>query len=100
MPSPSSNLYQALKQLTIYKAPNVLVIHLKRFSYGGIIGKISKAITFEFKISLHSDGQDKNLYNLIGIVVHHGSSIHSGHYVAFVKVCESITSSLTFWNTS
>jgi ubiquitin carboxyl-terminal hydrolase 36/42 len=77
----------------------VLVIHLKRFSYGGIIGKISKAITFEFKISLSSVGQDKNLYNLIGIVVHHGSSIHSGHYVAFVKVRDPFTFFFIFWST-
>ena len=66
----------------------MLVIHLKRFSYGGFTGKISKAITFEFNISLPTSSSEKNNYNLIGIVVHHGGSIHSGHYVAFVKVCD------------
>ena len=66
----------------------MLVIHLKRFSYGGISGKITKAITFEFNISLPTSGSEINRYTLIGIVVHYGGSIHSGHYVAFVKVCE------------
>jgi uncharacterized UBP type Zn finger protein len=28
----------------------------------------------------------RQVYNLVGIVVHHGGSVHSGHYVAFVKV--------------
>lgn len=64
----------------------MLVIHLKRFSYGGMSGKITKAIAFEFNISVPTSSSEKNRYDLIGIVVHHGSSIHSGHYVAFVKV--------------
>jgi ubiquitin C-terminal hydrolase len=81
---------QASKQLTIYKTPNVLVIHLKRFSYGGVSGKISKNVAFDFSMSVPCTGSpgvaEKIPYSLIGIVVHHGSSIHSGHYVAFVKV--------------
>lgn len=155
--------------MSIYKTPNVLVIHLKRFSYGGFSGKINKPIEFEMilnvpcsnmsdkdKINNHTinsvnneknsnnisnsysnkenhyknnnenkngktnnqnnnQNNDKNgknndndktdeknsknkknkytnekvdvlSYELIGVVVHHGSSIHSGHYVAFVRV--------------
>jgi Ubiquitin carboxyl-terminal hydrolase len=83
-------IIQASKQLTIYKTPNVLVIHLKRFSYGGVSGKISKNVAFDFSMSVPCTGipgvVEKIPYSLIGIVVHHGSSIHSGHYVAFVKV--------------
>ena len=87
------NRIQASKQLTIHKTPNVLVIHLKRFSYGGVSGKISKNVTFDFSMSVPCTGSpgvaEKVPYSLIGIVVHHGSSIHSGHYVAFVKVSQS-----------
>ena len=90
----------------------MLVIHLKRFSYGGQSGKISKGINFDFDLNvpcssssssdsgigsgsgtgsgsgsgISSGSGSKVSYGLIGVVVHHGSSIHSGHYVAFVKV--------------
>ena len=67
------------------------MIHLKRFSFGGVIGKISKSILFDFSLNVPSRGgassSSHNVpYSLIGVVVHHGTSIHSGHYVAFVKV--------------
>ena len=105
---------QATKHMTIYKPPNVLVIQLKRFSYGGFIGKISKPVEFEFTLNVPctkecsenvpeknvpgsskvagknvprgTGGSEKVPYNLTGVIVHHGTSIHSGHYVAFVKV--------------
>ena len=96
-------LVQATKKIFIYKAPNVLVLHLKRFSYGR--GKINKMVSYSMKLSLrvnglHSDmtmdanktsppkrdGTNSNVeYELIGMVVHHGHSSHSGHYVAFVR---------------
>eukprot|EP01041_Mallomonas_annulata_P000991 gene991-1939_t len=50
----------ASKQLSIARSPPVLVLHLKRFAFGNTNGKIR-------------------------IVVHHGNSVHSGHYVAYVK---------------
>ena len=85
-----------MKQLSIYKAPNILVIQLKRFSYGGSSGKITKTVGFEFNLNIQcvdssSGSIEKNPYSLIGIVVHHGGSNHSGHYVAFVKVKMTMT---------
>ena len=74
--------------MTVCKTPNVLVIHLKRFSYGNHIGKITKPIQFELTMDLPCSGEinSKVEYNLIGLIVHYGHSNHSGHYVAFVKV--------------
>lgn len=75
--------------MTIHNSPNIFVIHLKRFSYGGSCGKINRKIDFDFLLEVNctSGGtEDKELFNLIGIVVHHGGSINSGHYVAFIKV--------------
>jgi uncharacterized UBP type Zn finger protein len=111
--------------MTISITPNVLVIHLKRFSFGGFSGKINKPVQFDLTLDVPSsankihensentkvagrDDSKKDInhkmskkdnfflscnienkkipYNLVGIVVHHGSSIHSGHYVAFIKV--------------
>ncbi len=74
--------------MTISTAPNVLVLHLKRFAAGMFSGKINKPIQFELHLELPcSEELTKTVrYDLTGIVVHHGGSVHSGHYVAFVKV--------------
>lgn len=84
--------------MTINAAPNVLVLHLKRFSYGGSSGKMNKKIDFEIQLDVPCNGESSSssLFSLIGIVVHHGGSIHSGHYVAFVKVSCALFPSLSF----
>jgi hypothetical protein len=76
--------------MKIRTPPPVLVLHLKRFSFGGSFGKINKHINFDEHMQLAHEpddsGERKSVkYSLIGIVVHHGHSVHSGHYVAFVK---------------
>jgi hypothetical protein len=74
--------------MTVYKYPNVLVLHLKRFSYGNMNGKINKNIQFDLELNNWpcSGGEaNKVNYQLTGVVVHHGHSTHSGHYVAYVK---------------
>jgi len=88
----------ATKKLSISDGPNVLVLHLKRFSYR--MGKITKSIQFDPVLEVPCDvpeaaegggggggGTRTALvrYELAGVVVHHGDSSHSGHYVAFVK---------------
>jgi ubiquitin carboxyl-terminal hydrolase 36/42 len=48
----------ARKQLTIYNAPSVLALHLKRFQFAGMMGampfggKINKPIEFTQKLDL------------------------------------------------
>lgn len=82
---------EATKQMTIFRAPAVLVIHLKRFTYGNMTGKISRNIIFEESLDVQTTDEDVSTpnktakYNLSGVVVHHGSSVHSGHYIAYVK---------------
>lgn len=103
---------QATKQMTIHDAPMVLVLHLKRFAFGSFSGKASKHIKFNQFLELpvsnetkgktdgnkaseqHANKGHKNAgmrntesYELCGMIVHHGSSVHSGHYVAYIKVC-------------
>jgi ubiquitin carboxyl-terminal hydrolase 36/42 len=70
-------------------APNVLVLHLKRFSYGNMHAKISKPISFEqfLQLSCRKLKEVTSVaYSLCSVLVHHGSSTHSGHYTAYVKV--------------
>lgn len=81
-------MVKATKQMTISKSPKVLVLHLKRFSFGNMFGKINRHITFSLFLDLPCSEEDTKLvkYECTGVLVHHGSSSHSGHYVAFVKV--------------
>ena len=103
---------QASKQMSVWEAPNVLVVHLKRFTFGK--GKINKPVEYteflsvserslqaQFASSKHgkaakeeadapprmraSGNSAAKKYRLVGVVVHHGHSSHSGHYVAYVR---------------
>ncbi|GMH24189.1 hypothetical protein Nepgr_026032 [Nepenthes gracilis] len=82
-------LVKARKQMSIFQAPNVLVIQLKRFE-GIFGGKIDKAIAFEEILALSSfmckASEDPHPeYRLFGTIVHSGFSPESGHYYAYVK---------------
>ncbi|XP_008809370.1 ubiquitin carboxyl-terminal hydrolase 25-like [Phoenix dactylifera] len=79
----------ARKQMFIFRAPNVLIIQLKRFE-GIHGGKINRNIEFEevlvlskFMYNATQDSQPE--YNLFGSIVHSGFSPESGHYYAYIK---------------
>ncbi|XP_042519593.1 ubiquitin carboxyl-terminal hydrolase 25-like [Macadamia integrifolia] len=82
-------LVAARKQMSILKAPNILVVQLKRFE-GIHGGKIDRSIAFEDVLVLSSymckASQDPcPEYNLFGTIVHSGYSPESGHYYAYIK---------------
>ncbi|KAK3000429.1 LOW QUALITY PROTEIN: hypothetical protein RJ639_021333 [Escallonia herrerae] len=82
-------LVAARKQMSIFQAPNVLVIQLKRFE-GIFGGKIDRLVAFEELLVLSSymckTSQDPNPeYNLFATIVHSGFSPDSGHYYAYIK---------------
>ncbi|KAG6466736.1 hypothetical protein ZIOFF_075438 [Zingiber officinale] len=89
---------KALKQLTIYKAPHVLTIHLKRFYSHDPGQKIDKKVEFEPSLDLKpfvSDQQGGNLkYTLYGVLVHAGWSTRSGHYYCYVRTSSGLWHSL------
>jgi len=94
-----------LKRIRIEKLPKVLCIHLKRFRWSTHIKeKVTTAVYFPvtgldlspYTLSpsdskqAHSAAQtdsstppDPLLYDLIGVIVHHGSGLRSGHYTAY-----------------
>ncbi|KAF9300444.1 hypothetical protein BGZ74_007888 [Mortierella antarctica] len=81
-------LVNARKQMTIYDAPKILSIHLKRFTFTG--QKINRHVKFDTKLELNSvmstNKKHPELnYGLYAVLVHAGGSCHSGHYYCYVK---------------
>ncbi|XP_020163936.1 ubiquitin carboxyl-terminal hydrolase 23 isoform X1 [Aegilops tauschii subsp. strangulata] len=79
----------AKKRFTIDRAPNVLTVHLKRFSPFRPREKIDKKVDFQPVLDLKpfmsdSKGADYK-YSLYGVLVHAGWSTQSGHYYCFVR---------------
>ncbi|CAD8057110.1 unnamed protein product [Paramecium sonneborni] len=80
------------RQLEIWRLPDILVIHLKRFYYKGPMKKkINIEIKFGAKLDLAQlivNSTDKSTlncqYNLYGIVKHYGD-LNFGHYFAECK---------------
>uniref|UniRef100_A0A8C1ZY28 Ubiquitin carboxyl-terminal hydrolase n=1 Tax=Cyprinus carpio TaxID=7962 RepID=A0A8C1ZY28_CYPCA len=81
---------KSTKKFWIQKLPKVLCLHLKRFHWTAFLrNKIDTYVEFPMR------GLDINnktffifllencLYDLAAVVVHHGSSIGSGHYTAY-----------------
>ncbi|KAG8932203.1 hypothetical protein FRC01_000125 [Tulasnella sp. 417] len=76
----------AEKQFTIESAPQVLTVHLKRFTGTG--RKIGRPIGYSTSLDLApyvSEGTEPFTYSLYGIIAHSGSGPHSGHYFAYIK---------------
>ncbi|CAN6202281.1 unnamed protein product [Urochloa humidicola] len=79
----------AKKRFTIDKAPNVLTVHLKRFSPFNPREKIDKKVDFQPVLDLKpfvSDFKGTDFkYSLYGVLVHAGWNTQSGHYYCFVR---------------
>lgn len=90
---------EAKKRFTIEKSPRVLLIHLKRFTNFGT--KIKDFIKYPKSFSLRGlmsstvdgnngqgqrqQGQESEMFDLFGVVVHQGGGCRSGHYYSYVK---------------
>lgn len=90
---------QASKKLDLWRLPEILVIHLKRFSYNRF--SKSKLGTFvDFPVEdldlthyiVHRTSEVSERYSLYAIVNHYGS-LSGGHYTAFVQVSDADLSS-------
>ncbi|KAJ1975994.1 hypothetical protein H4R35_002893 [Dimargaris xerosporica] len=92
-------LVDAKKQMTIYQSPEVLTIQLKRFSYEHSMfgSKLSKPIEYpetlnlDPYISASQRASERHCqYRLYGVLVHSGSTCHSGHYYCYVKASSGV----------
>lgn len=86
---------QASKKLDLWRLPEVLVIHLKRFSYSrSMKHKLETFVNFpirDFDLTnyvAHKNSSRRQLYELYALTNHYGG-MGSGHYTAHIKVIKS-----------
>lgn len=80
------------RQTTFWQAPEILLLHLKRFDNEG--RKINKSVAFsqtlDFTDVISRDSphanQGQTSYSLYAMITHYGPFMGAGHYVAFVKL--------------
>lgn len=79
----------ALKHNSIIRAPETLLIHLKKFRFNGSSSsKMKQAVSYPMFLDLTEYCEDKKLpvkYQLINVVVHEGRSLSSGHYIVHCR---------------
>ena len=86
---------EARKTMELFRIPQVLVLHLKRFkSIGYILEKMGTPVESPMKgldLSpyLSTRVSSKPIYDLYGCVCHLGATLQSGHYIAY---CYNATS--------
>ncbi|XP_058093308.1 ubiquitin carboxyl-terminal hydrolase 5 isoform X1 [Magnolia sinica] len=85
---------QASKKLDLWRLPEVLVIHLKRFSYSrSMKHKLETFVNFpihDFDLTnyvAHKNGSRRQLYELYALSNHYGG-MGSGHYTAHIKLLD------------
>lgn len=83
---------QASKKLDLWRLPEILIIHLKRFSYNRFLkNKLETYVDFpvhDLDLSPYisfKNGDSSNCYMLYAISNHYGS-MGGGHYTAFIHV--------------
>ena len=82
---------QAEKQLSVWKAPEILVLHLKRFSFRNVLWKDKLDFMIEYPLEgldvspfVTTGNIDGCLYDLYAVAHHHGM-IWGGHYTSHAK---------------
>lgn len=85
------NKVKCAKNITVWNAPEYLVIHLNRSqNHFAQTGKIMTKVDFPYNnlnineiFSPLNECKDK--YSLYGVICHYGFSLHGGHYVNYCK---------------
>lgn len=79
----------AVRRSALLRLPRVLVVHLKRFQYDARSQRLRKLLhRVSFCMELRLPAAPDTLFRLLGVVVHVGASVASGHYVSIVRVQE------------
>eukprot|EP00892_Ulva_mutabilis_P001959 jgi/Ulvmu1/11764/UM008_0178.1 len=91
----NDKLVKAVRCTRIQEPPNVLTLHLKRFEFAVFGKKVNRHIEFPLSLDLRkymhaTSPKGDHMYNLVSVIVHHGHSVSSGHYVAYVKSASGV----------
>lgn len=86
---------EATKQLSVWRLPEILIIHLKRFSFRNLLfkDKITKLVEFPLRgldmspYTLGKDDKEGSLYDLFAVANHSGT-VNFGHYTAFGRLAD------------
>uniref|UniRef100_A0A7S3D5Z0 Ubiquitin carboxyl-terminal hydrolase n=1 Tax=Palpitomonas bilix TaxID=652834 RepID=A0A7S3D5Z0_9EUKA len=85
-------LTEAYRRMKVKELPRILVLHMKRFKYSERLQRFTKLnyrVSFPHDLRLlntSSDAVDPDrLYKLFAVVIHIGSELNHGHYIAVVK---------------
>ncbi|KAJ4955135.1 hypothetical protein NE237_011918 [Protea cynaroides] len=86
---------QATKKLDLWRLPEILVVHLKRFSYSRYLkNKLDTLVNFPIHnldlskyIKTKGDGPQLHVYELYAISNHYGG-LGGGHYSAYAKLID------------
>jgi len=69
------------KSVTLENAPEVLILHMKRFvQKGSTVEKVAKHVRFGAQLSLERRHGGAGSYELSAVIAHHGKKVQSGHY--------------------
>lgn len=89
----------ATKRMELYKLPPAIMLHLKRFRYDDLSRSVKKvagevslpeeSLTVPLDLAPYAVSRQKGqaLYDIVGIVNHHGSEAECGHYTAHCRHC-------------
>ena len=81
----------AERKTSISKAPTTLIIHLKRFGFSFLGGsmkrtKLRTPVIIGSEDLTIDDMEGKKIdYSLVGVLVHRGATLNSGHYFSYIK---------------
>lgn len=106
-PSKANNRKQAppahnsisIKSLNFIKLPQILFVHLSRFSMFSLSDKLSTVIKYPLELRFNNYSNNINhqiVYKLVGLINHYGT-LKSGHYTALVDKAPSRKPTNPYW---